>query len=118
MFCSCILFLRDSLKKIIKYLLRKNNKVLCKITDGLNKEQYKFIFDHYDYIRVSSLVLIANEIYDKNILGNVAELGVFKGNFAGIINRVFPDKKLYLFDTFEGFDKRDIKIEVENNYSN
>jgi O-methyltransferase len=29
----------------------------------------------------------------------------------------FPDKKLYLFDTFEGFDKKDIMIERRNNYS-
>jgi O-methyltransferase len=29
----------------------------------------------------------------------------------------FPDRKLYLFDTFEGFDERDVKIELKNNYS-
>jgi O-methyltransferase len=82
----------------------------------LDKERKKFVFE-YEYIRASAVELIANEIYDKNIAGNVAELGVYRGDFAKIINEAFPDKKLYLFDTFEGFDKRDTKIEFENNYS-
>ncbi|MCR5267085.1 MAG: class I SAM-dependent methyltransferase [Lachnospiraceae bacterium] len=48
----------------------------------------------------------------------VAEGGVFRGEFASKINKYFPNSKLYLFDTFEGFDARDIKIEKENSYSN
>jgi hypothetical protein len=41
----------------------------------------------------------------------VAECGVFYGNFAAWINEYFPDRKLYLFDTFSGFDERDISAE-------
>jgi O-methyltransferase len=33
------------------------------------------------------------------------------------INIVFPDRRLYLFDTFEGFSDKDIKVENENNFS-
>lgn len=47
----------------------------------------------------------------------VAEGGVFRGSFASKINKCFPDSKLYLFDTFEGFDDRDIEIEKENRFS-
>jgi O-methyltransferase len=47
------------------------------------------------------------------LIGCVAELGVYKGDFAKRINRQFPERKLYLFDTFEGFDKRDVEIEKE-----
>lgn len=47
----------------------------------------------------------------------VAEGGVFQGEFAKEINSCFPDSKLYLFDTFEGFDKRDVSFEKENKYS-
>jgi hypothetical protein len=54
---------------------------------------------------------------DRKIEGAVAEGGVYRGNFSCEINRVFPDKKLYLFDTFEGFDERDIEIEHKNNFS-
>ncbi len=59
----------------------------------------------------------ASIIYKKNILGCVAEAGVFQGEFASVINKSFPDRKLYLFDTFEGFDQRDIILEERNQYS-
>lgn len=49
--------------------------------------------------------------------GAVAEGGVYAGEFAAIINEVFPDRKLHLFDTFEGFDRRDIEVERTNNFS-
>ncbi len=42
---------------------------------------------------------------------SVAEAGVFEGDFAKWINQFFPDRKLHLFDTFEGFDERDIQKE-------
>ncbi|MCL2712186.1 MAG: TylF/MycF family methyltransferase [Methanomassiliicoccaceae archaeon] len=71
----------------------------------------------FDYVRVSSLELVAEEIYDKAIDGAVAELGVYRGDFAKIINEAFPDRKLYLFDTFEGFDDRDTNIEKEKKFS-
>lgn len=44
----------------------------------------------------------------------VAEGGVLQGEFAREINSCFPDSTLYLFDTFQGFDKRDIAFEEEN----
>lgn len=44
----------------------------------------------------------------QNIEGSVAELGVYRGDFARHINAYFPRKKLYLFDTFEGFTRSDV----------
>jgi O-methyltransferase len=38
-------------------------------------------------------------------------VGVYKGKFAKYINQYFPDKKLYLFDTFTGFDEKDLETE-------
>jgi O-methyltransferase len=103
-------------KRTINKILKKYNQVACGVMMALDKDRPGFVFEH-DYIRASSLELIANEIYDKNIDGNVAELGVYRGDFAKIINIAFPDRKLYLFDTFEGFDERDIKVELRNKYS-
>ena len=40
-----------------------------------------------------------------------AEVGVYRGEFAFSINKYFNKNKLYLFDTFDGFDERDILIE-------
>lgn len=70
-----------------------------------------------DYVRVASLELIAQEIKEKNLQGAVAELGVFRGSFAKEINALFPDRELFLFDTFEGFDKRDVETEVQKKFS-
>lgn len=70
-----------------------------------------------DHIRYSILQLCVSEIKQRNIQGNLAELGVYKGDFAKRINFLLPDKKLYLFDTFEGFDQRDTTKEVTQKYS-
>jgi len=57
-----------------------------------------------EYIRSSSLELVAREIREREVAGAVAEVGVYRGEFARLINVAFPDRKLYLFDTFSGFD--------------
>ena len=73
--------------------------------------------NYFDYIRLAILELISHEIERKNLTGNTAELGVYKGKFAKYINEYFPERFLYLFDTFEGFDKRDIESEERNKFS-
>ena len=50
---------------------------------------------------------IADEITANGISGDIAELGVYKGEFASSINFAFPDRKLHLFDTFSGFPEQD-----------
>jgi len=91
---------------ILKYL----GIVICGTVWNIGRKRKNYIYNN-DYIRCSSLELISHEIYRKNLQGNVAELGVFQGHFAKCINESFPDRKLYLFDTFEGFNEKDIKIE-------
>lgn len=64
---------------------------------------------------------LAGEMLRKGIKGSVAEAGVFKGEFASLINSVFNNRKLYLFDTFEGFDERDKcfeTVQAENSLEN
>lgn len=84
---------------------------------GLNRPRRISIPPVTNYIRISTLELIAEEIYSNGVPGSVAEVGVYKGMFAKFLNQVFPDKTLYLFDTFEGFDQKDVKVETSNNYS-
>lgn len=71
-----------------------------------------------DVVRIETLELLAKEIQKNNVKGSCAELGVYQGGFAQRINENFPDRKLYLFDTFQGFDKRDVKKEMEQRFSN
>jgi O-methyltransferase len=70
-----------------------------------------------DSLRVCSLHAIAEEIYVKPVAGSVAELGVYQGDFAKRINAVFPDRNLYLFDTFQGFSEQDKKVDIGGGYS-
>jgi len=53
----------------------------------------------------------AQTVYSLNLKGNIVEGGVYEGSFAKQLNAVFPDRLLYLFDTFEGFDLRDVNVE-------
>lgn len=55
--------------------------------------------------RVASLAQAARQIYRNNVSGNIAEVGVYHGEFAKYINILFPRKKLFLFDTFSGFEE-------------
>jgi O-methyltransferase len=73
--------------------------------------------NYFDYVRLATLELVSHEINSKGLAGNVAELGVYKGKFARYINQFFPNRKFYLFDTFEGFDARDVQKEKTANFS-
>ena len=55
-----------------------------------------------DYVRVRTLELLCAGLGD--VPGAAAELGVYRGGFARCINALLPERTLYLFDTFEGFD--------------
>lgn len=47
-----------------------------------------------------------------HIEGDIAELGVYQGDFAWQLNLVFPERRLHLFDTFSGFDEADLAVET------
>lgn len=73
--------------------------------------------NYFDYVRLSTLELVSFEINKNKLAGNTAELGVYKGKFAKYINQYFHNRTLYLFDTFEGFDHRDVASENKNRFS-
>lgn len=70
------------------------------------------------YIRTATLEQAAKELERRKTPGAMAELGVYKGEFARVMNSLFPDKELYLFDTFEGFETEERDREIKNNYMN
>jgi len=67
-------------------------------------ERAGYVYGDGDYVRNSSLELAAREIEARGVAGAAAELGVFRGDYAKLINQAFPERKLYLFDTFTGID--------------
>lgn len=107
-----------NIKQLIQKFLLSRGIVLTEVLKYLSRKRGVDLSAYAgDYVRNSSLELVAHEINARNIAGNVAELGVYRGDFAKIINEVFPGRKLYLFDTFEGFQERDVRIEKERVYS-
>jgi O-methyltransferase len=62
--------------------------------------------------RIDFLERLAVIMEEKKLKGNIAEAGVYRGEFSREMNRVFPQRSLYLFDTFEGFDEKDFDFEI------
>lgn len=75
----------------------------------------KYVKQEYmsDYYRYRTFEFIAEEITMANVEGCVAEFGVFRGVFSALINEKMPERKLFLFDTFEGFDEKEAKKEAD-----
>jgi O-methyltransferase len=113
---SMIQFIARGINYVFGGMLGKKSVFLGASLNFLNRKR-KIDRNYFDYIRLAALELISHEINSKKLSGNVAELGVYKGKFARYINQYFPGRTLYLFDTFEGFDKRDTDKEVKENFS-
>lgn len=67
--------------------------------------------------RIGVLRLLAEQIKERNVPGDVAEVGVYRGDFAAMIHHAFRTRTLHLFDTFTGFPAQDVRIERENGLS-
>ncbi|MDA7744683.1 TylF/MycF family methyltransferase [bacterium] len=65
----------------------------------------------HDNVRKDMLLLLCKSIATRKVEGAIAELGVFQGKTARLFHHYFPNRELYLFDTFSGFDKRDVQSE-------
>jgi hypothetical protein len=64
-----------------------------------------------DAARFISLLLNTRKVMEDHVEGEIAELGVWRGNSAALLARIAEQygRTLFLFDTFEGFDERDLK---------
>lgn len=56
---------------------------------------------------------VAQRMDALGVPGAVAELGCYQGDVSWQLNALMPERKLYLFDTFEGLDARDVAVEKE-----
>ncbi len=71
-----------------------------------------------DDVRYSSLALAIERLKIENIDGAFAELGVFQGYTSRFIHQQAPERRLYLFDTFEGFPPEMIKSGEDKRFRN
>jgi O-methyltransferase len=81
-----------------------------------NSRDGRKIFDlePWDCTRRDMLILLLRTVIERDIKGDLAEVGVYKGNTARLIHHYLPERKLHLFDTFEGFTERSVTAEKEN----
>ena len=75
------------------------------------REIHEVIVSSHDPVRYASLALALHTIDSEGIHGHLAEAGVWRGETSKLIHRVCPHRKLFLFDTFEGFEKQDLENE-------
>lgn len=59
-----------------------------------------------DPVRYGALAL---ETVRQHVPGCLAEVGVYKGDASHFLHLALPDRRLYLFDTFEGFPDEDLE---------
>ena len=73
-------------------------------------------FNSGDSARFWSFLLNIKQVMSEGIEGDFAELGVWRGNTAAILAYYagINHRKLYLFDTYEGFSNKDLKG-IDNN---
>lgn len=81
-----------------------------KESSGDLEELIKLYDKPSDLPRLYSIILNLRRVFDDKVEGNLAEVGVYRGNTAAVLFRFCAKygRKLELFDTFEGFDERDI----------
>ena len=78
-----------------------------KLYENLRRSWPGGINDRADIVRYYFLYLQLKRIDEHKISGDIAELGVYKGNTAFFFSKVSPGRTLHLFDTFKGFSERD-----------
>jgi len=104
------IFIYNILSKIAKYTISRQRIVVIHYNDQYRRK----IIDLINGIKMKTeMVLGINEAYSiymavektKKILGEIAEVGVYKGGSAKLICEAKGEKPLHLFDTFEGIPK-------------
>lgn len=109
-------FIENVLGKKYAEIIKKRYHVIrgVEAEGDLFLGQEKGAYYDNDYVRIKSFELAVKEIRKRKIEGAVAEVGVFRGEFAQYINQAFPNSICYLFDTFEGFDANETLDELKN----
>lgn len=63
----------------------------------------------WDCARRDMIVLLLRSLVARRVEGQMAELGVYQGRTARLMHHYMPERELHLFDTFAGFDRRDVE---------
>jgi len=107
----------DVITKIIEKLKSvgiPDNKILTSRPYFTYKDIEIKTFEEFIITRNHILKELGVILRKNNVPGSVVECGVGRGFFASVINEVFFDKTLYLFDTFKSFNESDLIFESKD----
>ena len=77
----------------------------------LETEKFPQELHSRDMVRFYLILYTVQALIERGVPGAFAEVGVYRGSTAGLIHKIAPDRRLYLFDTFEGFPPEDLEVE-------
>ena len=63
----------------------------------------------HDPVRLAALDYAAKRLRSEGVTGHFAEVGVFRGDLSVYLQGLDSSRRLYLFDTFEGFPSVDLE---------
>ncbi len=69
---------------------------------------YSDAYIEFDPVRKNWIKAFSDYSREIGLQGSTAECGVYRGDTSIFINKYWPDRSLYLFDTFEGFLEKDL----------
>ncbi len=85
------------------------------VKDGRASKRLRKVERFYrDKVRFYTFWFQIERLKKEAVAGAFAEVGVYKGETARIIYEMDPVRILHLFDTFEGFDSKDLAAENNN----
>ncbi len=97
------------------YRISKPHLWEAAVKDGQVSKKLRQVERFYrDKVRFYTFWFQIERLKKEAITGAFVEVGVYKGETARIIFEMDPSRPLHLFDTFEGFDSKDLAI--ENNH--
>jgi O-methyltransferase len=97
------------------YKISKPHKWEEAVKVGLiSKELIKIERTYRDKVRFYNLWFQVDRLKRMKVQGAFAELGVYKGETALMLHHMDMNRCLHLFDTFEGFNSKDLNFEKSN----
>lgn len=115
--CDYVIIALDDLKKGADKIIKEIYDRLVLLGVPENKiilQSFKSLEHHKNRLpRKQYLQELSRMQLERGLPGDIAECGVFRGWFASMMNEYYPEKKLWLFDTFAGFDSADVAVDTE-----
>ena len=94
------------------YTISKPNKWESSLLTGdISKKLKKLERTYKDRVRFYNFWFQTERLKRDNVEGAFVELGVYQGETAEIIHEMDLSRDFHLFDTFEGFDDKDLVLE-------